>query len=172
MAQSTEGARIRRREPLFEGNHGRVRHLGGEALAFGKWFFGNKYRLMASFLGELETAPEARDERDLRQRYCAALTHARRVNAMRSFVTVLLALGVVATAFATIVNVLTVPNFIAGDVAATRYLLERTAAWTGSATVVLVALRLGFDRYLGLVDVSATFLAMQIATATPGARRA
>src|SRR5581483_8164721 len=50
----------------FDGTHGRVRKLGDGALDFTKWFLRSKCRWMASFLGELEQAPEARDEAALR----------------------------------------------------------------------------------------------------------
>jgi hypothetical protein len=125
---------------------------------------------MASFLGELEEPPEARDEQALRARFCRAVSHAIRVQWARSAVTALLALGVLTTALATAADVLIIPPALAGDVAATRALVERIAAWSASASILLVALRLAFDRYLGLVDVSATFLAIQLASARPRAR--
>jgi len=157
--------RLARRAPLFDGDHGAVRRLGGDALRFTRWFLRSKYRLMAGFLGELESPPEARDEAALRRRFCQAVTHAVRVQRLRSFVTALLALGVVTAAFATVVSIVSLPPALAGDAAAAHALLSRVAAWSASASVLLVALRLGFDRYLGLVDVSATFLAIEIASA-------
>lgn len=165
MPQSTEG-RVRRGR-LFDGTHGRVRSLGNGALDFARWFFRSKYRLMAEFLGELEQAPQERDEAALRERYCRAITHAQRVLALRLVVTVLLALGVVTAAFATVMDALVLPPVLSADVDTLRFVLRKVAAWSASASLVLVALRLGFDRYLGLVDVSATFLAMQIASAAP-----
>jgi predicted anti-sigma-YlaC factor YlaD len=171
MAQTAgrrEG-RAARRAPLFgEGHHGAVRRLGNDALRFARWFFRSKYQLMAGFLGELESAPEARDEGALRERFCRAVTHAVRVQRLRSVVTALLALGVVTAAFAAVVEVVSLPASWAGDVAATRALLASVAAWSASASAVLVALRLAFDRYLGLVDVSATFLAIEIASSNAG----
>lgn len=171
MPRSTEGHARRphfaRGEPLFEGEHGRVRRLGSGALDFTRWFFQSKYALMASFMGELEEPPDARDEADLRHRYCAALTHGVRVQRLRTLVTVLLAMGVVTAAFATALDALVLPPLLAGNLDATRILLQKVAAWSASASVLLVALRLAFDRYLGLVDVSAIFLGMQLATVKP-----
>lgn len=157
--------RLARRAPLFDGDHGAVRRLGGDALRFTRWFFRSKYRLMAGFLGELERPAEPRDEPALRQRFCQAVTHAVRVQRMRSAVTALLALGVVTTAFAAVMDLVALPPTLAGDAALAHFLLAKVAAWSASISVLLVALRLGFDRYLGLVDVSATFLAIEIASA-------
>src|SRR5581483_683255 len=142
--------RLARRQPLFgEDHHGASRRLGNGALDFARWFLRSKYRLMASFLGELESAPESRDEPALRERFCKAVTHAVRVQRLRSAVTLLLALGVVTAAFAGVVQVVSLPAALAQDVALTRALLARVAAWSASASVLLVALRLAFDRYLG-----------------------
>lgn len=146
-----------RREPLFDGTHGRVRRLGDGALDFTKWFLRSKYRLMASFLGELEQAPDARDEAALRTRYCKALTHAERVLTLRGVVTVLLALGAATATVSAVSDALAVGGGA----------LKTIAAWSASLTLLLILLRLAFDRYLSLVDVSATFLAMQIASARP-----
>jgi hypothetical protein len=142
----------------------RAFHVGDDALRFMRWYAGGKYALMGGFLGELDDPPEARDAEAVRERFCAAITHGRRVQAARTFVTILLALGVVTTALATVANVLFVPPGIAGDVAAWSRFLERLAAWSATFAVVLVLLRLAFDRYIELVDTSATFLAMQLAT--------
>ena len=143
----------------------RAFHVGDDALRFMKWYAGGKYALMGGFLGELDDRPEERDAEALRARFCEAVSHGRRVQAARTGVTVLLALGVVTTAFATVANTLDVPEAFAGDVGSARLMLERVAAWSATFAVVLVALRLAFDRYLDLVDTSATFLAMQLATA-------
>ena len=156
---------------MSEHPRGRVRglrrrafHVGDDALRFMKWYAGGKYALMGGFLGELEDPPEERDAEAVRARFCEAIRHGRRVQAARTVVTVLLALGVVTTAFATVANVLFVPSALAGDVTTAGVVLERVAAWSATFAVVLVLLRLAFDRYLALVDTSATFLAMQLAT--------
>ena len=161
MPRTTEGTRAPHRRSPLDGDHGRARRLGNDALRFARWFFRSKYALMAGFLGELEQTPEARDERDLRQRYCRALRHAMRVQRARAVVTVLLAMGVLTASSAAVLDALAGPEG--------RALVQDVAAWSASISVLLVGLRLAFDRYLGLVDVSATFLAMQLATARPRA---
>lgn len=139
-------------------------HVGDDALRFMKWYVGGKYALMAGFLGELDDPPELRDGKALRDRFCQAVQHGRRVAIARTLVTALLALGVVTTAAATLTTVFFLPSAFEGDVAAVRASVDRLAAWSASFSVVLVALRLAFDRYLDLVDTSAHFLAMQLAT--------
>lgn len=136
--------------------------LGEEALHFTRWFAQSKYHLMARFLGELRHASGERDARVLQERYCNALTHAQRVHQARAVVTFLLALGVVSAATSAVANAL--------DVDVQAGLLERAAALAASASVLLVALRLLLDRYLERVDVTATFLAIQLATAPPPTR--
>jgi hypothetical protein len=142
----------------------RAFHVGDDALRFMRWYAGGKYALMGSFLGELDDPPGERDAETLRRRFCQAVAHGRRVQMARTVVTALLALGVVTTAFAAVANVLLVPSSLSGDVAAGGRFLARVAAWSATFAVVLVLLRLAFDRYLELVDTSATFLAMQLAT--------
>lgn len=142
----------------------RAFHVGDDALRFMRWYAGGKYALMAGFLGELDDPPQERDGEALRGRFCAALAHGRRVQTARAVVTFFLALGVVTTALATVATAFFLPDVLAGDVATGRAFLERVAAWSATFAVVLVALRLAFDRYLELVDTSATFLAMQLAT--------
>jgi hypothetical protein len=135
--------------------------VGEEALHFTRWFMQSKYKLMGEFLGELQSASEERDPEALRGRYCRALQHAQRVQRARGIVTVLLALGVLATAASAVANLLDV-----GDGAAsTTAFLERAAALSASIAVALVALRLALDRYLERVDIVATFLAIQLSCA-------
>ena len=145
-----------------------VRDLGEGALDFAKWFRKSKFDLMAGFFGELEKAPEQRDVVDLERRFLAAIRHAKRVLLARGLVTFLLAVGVVATAAATLAKVLWVPAVLTYEVGATLAALDRLAAVAGSVTVVLVLARLLFDRYLDMVETSATFLAMQLATCRRG----
>ena len=141
-----------------------VRDLGNGALDFAKWFRKSKFDLMAGFFGELEKDPAQRDRADVERRFLAAIRHAKRVLLARGVVTLLLAIGVVATAGAAVARVLWVPAVLTFEVQATLAALDRLAAVAGSVTVVLVVLRLLFDRYLEMVDTSATFLAMQLAT--------
>ena len=148
-----------RAEPRFN-----VRDLGEDALDFARWFRRSKFDLMAGFLGELGRDPAERDRADVERRFLAALRHAKRVLLARIVVTLLLAVGVVATAAATLAKVLWVPAVLTFEVQATLAALDRLAAVAGSATVVLVVARLLFDRYLDMVETSATFLAMQLAT--------
>lgn len=81
----------------------------------------------------------------------------------RLVVTILLAFGVIATAAAAVLNAADAPTALEGDVATARAALARTAAAAGSATLVLLALRLAFDRYVGLVEMDAIVLAMRLA---------
>lgn len=119
---------------------------------FGKWFAQSKYRLMGRFLGELVEAPQEREMEELRERYGRALTHGQRVHRMRGVVTVLLAIGAGTAAGSAIADALLLGDLLAG-----------VAAIAGSLTVGLLLLRLAFDRYLERVDVTATFLAIQLA---------
>jgi hypothetical protein len=140
------------------------RDLGEGALDFAKWFRKSRFDLMAGFYGELAREPGERDVADVERRFLAAIRHGKRVLLARGVVSVLLVLGVVATAGAAAARVLWVPDALTFEVQATLAALDRLAAIAGSITVVLVALRLLFDRYLELVDTSATFLAMQLAS--------
>ena len=142
------------------------RHLGEDALQFGRWFFKSKFALMQSFLGELRDDPGERDEREIEDRFVRATRHAQRVQTARAVVTVLLALGVVATAVASFAKSVAVPALFAGDVAFWTTLVARVAQIAGSVSVLLLLARLAFDRYLGQVETTATFLAMQIAASS------
>jgi hypothetical protein len=133
--------------------------IGEEALHFTRWFAGSKYKLMASFIGELRRVPEERNLAELQERYCRAVTHGQRVLQARGVVSFLLALGIVATAASAIANLL--------DVALPTWILERAAAYAASVSVALVALRLLFDRYLERVDITTYFLGMQLTSARP-----
>lgn len=144
--------------------HRKARHVGDDALRFMRWYAGGKYALMGGFLGELDDPPDARDAAALRDRFCKVVSHGRRVAIARTVVTALLALGVVTSAVAAIANAADLPGRLEGDVEAMRGALSRVAAWAATFAVVFVALRIAFDRYLDLVDTSATFLAMQLAT--------
>ena len=132
-------------------------HAGEEVLHFTTWLLRSKYRLMGEFLGDLQADPSARDATILRARFCRALQHAERVQRARGVVTLLLALGVLTTAATTVANALGVDAPLGA--------LEQAAAIAGSATLLLVALRLLFDRYLERVDVAAMFLGMQMTNA-------
>lgn len=139
-------------------------HVGEEALHFARWFSQSKYRLMAEFLGEIARAPEERDPSRLKDRFARAVAHAHRVHQARGVVTGLLALGVVAAAASAVGDAL--------GLAAPIGLLERAAALSASAALVLVAIRLALDRYLERVDVAAIFLAIELASSVKGASRA
>jgi hypothetical protein len=144
-------------EPAHGRRFRQSRRLGDDALHFARWFTKSKFQLMADFMADLECSPSQRDAEALARRFQAAIRHARRVLLARLAVTILLAAGVIATMGATLAQFLAVPAEALG-------FLDRVAAVSASATVALVVARLGFDRYLGLVETSATFLAMQIAT--------
>ncbi|HVL49181.1 MAG TPA: hypothetical protein VM889_11540 [Candidatus Thermoplasmatota archaeon] len=142
--------------------------VGDEALSFARWFLKSRFDLMESFTAELARAPRERDVAALKRRFHKATRHAKRVQLARLVVTVLLALGAVTTVLAAAGAALSLPREVDAPVEAGTALLDEVAALAGTATVGLVALRLGFDRYLDLVGVTATFVAMQI-TASAGA---
>lgn len=139
--------------------------MGASHVGSARWFFQSKYKLMGRFLAELERDPSARDAEELRDRYERALRHGLRVQVARAVVTALLAFGVVATVAAMVLNLLRLPEALGGNV---ETALDRVAAYATSGAAVLLALRLALDRYLERVDVSATFLAMQIAASGRG----
>lgn len=147
-------ARVRTHEPAEEDSGTR----------FFAWYFRSRFDLMERFLEDLErpTAPLA----VLRRRFLHTVHHAKRVLVARGVVTLLLALGVVAAVAAGVAEAVWVPDTFEPGVVATSAWLARLAAITGSASVVLLGLRLAFDRYLHLVDTCATFLGMQIAAST------
>ena len=148
------------------------RHLGEDALHFGTWFAKNKFALMEGFLGELRDSPAERDPSEIEDRFLRATRHAQRVLVARGVVTFFLALGLVATASATIAGRVWIPTRLAGDVTAWLAVLDGAAAIAASVTLVLLAARLAFDRYLELVETTATFLAIELATCSrPTLRR-
>lgn len=137
-------------------DEGRIRFLS--------WYFRSRFDLMQRFLEDLErpTTPLPL----LRRRFLDTTRHANRVLVARAVVTFLLALGVLAALAATVASAVWVPGPFEAGVAATSRFLAQAAAVSTSASVVLLVLRLAFDRYLGLVDTCATFLGMQIAAST------
>lgn len=144
------------------------RELGEGALKFARWYTRSKFALMRDFLDDLETPRDSRDLPTLRSRFLRALRHAERVLWARLAVTLLLAASVLATVISAVLGVLWVPTLLANDIEATRLLLTSVSAFAGSASVLLLVLRLAFDRYLELVDTSATFLAIEIAVSRAG----
>lgn len=158
MAEHARRRRVRHDPvpgPVLAHDH----RLGEEALHFTRWFAKSKYHLMGGFLGELTGPPG--DTARLRERFERTLRHAHRVHTARGAVTLLLALGVIAAAATTIANLL--------NVEAPTGIVERAAALSASLSVVLIALRLGLDRYLERCDVSATFLAIQLSASARAA---
>lgn len=139
-------------------------------IRFLSWYLRSRFDLMERFLEDLEAPTTPLDV--LRARFLRTVQHAKRVLVARGVVTFLLALGVVATAAAAVVEVVWVPETFEPGVVATSAFLAKAAAIAGSASLVLLLLRLAFDRYLGLVDVCATFLGMQIAVASTARRAA
>lgn len=138
--------------------------LGDEALSFARWFRSSRFDLMGAFYGDLKEDPDLRDRPAIEDRFRRALAHGKRVLRLRLVVTILLAMGAVATASTALARMLWVPTLYVDDVQVALALLDRSAAIAGSATLLLVGLRLLFDRYLDMVTTSATFLAMQLAS--------
>lgn len=126
---------------------------------FTRWFAQSKYHLMRAFTDEIARAPDEFDGPRLRDRYDRALDHGQRVHRIRSLVTLLLAAGAISTAASAVANAL--------GLGETPGLLDRVAAYAGSATVGLIVLRLLLDRYLERVDVVATFIAIQLSASAP-----
>lgn len=137
----------------------------GGIVGFARWFARNRFHHMEDYLDELEQDPATIDAGEVRARFLRATVHGQRVLAARLVVTVLLALGVITTATASIANAIDVPEAFQGDVEVARDLFARIAGYAGSATVLLLALRLGFDRYLRLIETTAMLLAMQLSAA-------
>lgn len=127
------------------------------------WYFRSRFDLMERFLEDLERPAASYDVPELRRRFLQTVHHAKRVLLARAFVTFLLALGVVATVVASLAQVVSLAGPLESGVAATSTFLKQAAAVTGSVSLLLLGLRLAFDRYLHLVDTCATFLGMQIA---------
>lgn len=148
----------------------RPRELGEGALKFARWYTSSRFALMEDFADDLATRHAPRDVPILRDRFLRAVRHGKGVLWARFAVTVLLAFSLVATVAGWIVSAVSVPPLLEGDVAATEAAVARIAAASASLTVVLVLLRLAFDRYLDLVATSATFLAIEIASARAAGR--
>lgn len=148
--------------------HGHVRAYARreetDDIRFLDWYLQSRFHLMERFLEDFEhpTTPVV----VLKRRFLRAIRHAKRVLAARGVVTVLLALGVLATAAAGVAEAVWVPDPFEPGVAATSTLLARLAAVAGSASLLLLLSRLALDRYLELIDTCATFLGMQLAAST------
>lgn len=140
----------------------KARRLGEGALQFGRWYLSDRFSLMQGFLGELTCDPGERRVEEIERRFLKATRHAKRVLLARSFVTFLLTLGLVATAASAWMGRLPVSDALASHAAPSLQLLDTVAAIAGSASLLLLVLRLSFDRYLALVETSATFLAIQL----------
>lgn len=144
------------------------RDIGDDALAFARWFAKDRFQLMEGFLHELERAPGERDAAALKARFLHAVRHARTVLALRGVVTVLLAFSVVATAASTLLDNLAalnqrLPALLDMPVDQLRALLLGIQAVSAAGALVFLVLRLAFDRYLELIQVTATYTAMQLA---------
>jgi hypothetical protein len=163
MGEPAHRARARRPPPAEPAAPDLDQRIGEEALHFARWFASSKFALMQEFLGELRRDPRDRDAAEIERRFCACTTHAKRVLTARGVVTALLALGVVSTAVAGFLAAVALPDVVEANLLAWVRLVRHVAAWSGAVTVVLLAARLLMDRYLDRVEVSATFLAMQLA---------
>lgn len=131
------------------------------------WFVKNRYVLWE---GLVEEAQHEREDPVARQaRFDAALKHAKRVLVARLVVTILLAFGVIASVASALIAVATVPGFEEGAAAADR-LFELVAAYAGSASVALLAVRFALERALTRYDVVASFLAPRLTRVPPMTR--
>jgi hypothetical protein len=145
--------------------------LGDEAVRFATWFAKSKFQLMESFLGELDRRPAERDRAALRERFLHACKHGQQVLIVQGVVTALLAFGVVVTASSAALDRLQtindnlLPGLFHLPLGELRTLLVSIQAIAGSATLILILARFAVARYLALVEVSATYLGMQIASA-------
>lgn len=145
--------------------------IGDEAMRFAKWFVRDRFSLMEGFLGELDHDPAQRDVLALRRRFLEAVEHARKVLLVRVVVTVLLASSVVVTASSVVLENLAVANetilpaLFRVPVEEVRILLVTIESVAASAALLLLVARLAADRYLELIHVTASFTAMQIASA-------
>lgn len=140
----------------------RLRDASVDVLDFGRWYVRNPYRLMRRFASDLG---RARDAAALQSDLLRTLARAERVLAARLVVTVLLALGVVATTAGAILSRVWVPELYAGDVARSVGALETLAAIAAPLSLLFLVARLAFDRYLRLVETCATMLSIELASA-------
>ena len=139
--------------------------VGDEALRFARWFVKNKFALMESFVHELDRDPLARNPEPLRRRFLEAVRHAEKVLLARAIVTFLLAGSAVTALASAVVERLQGTPVLGATVEQTFSLLDFVIGISGSLTLVLIVARLGLDRYLELIDVTATYTAMQLASA-------
>lgn len=137
----------------------------GGLLGFFRWFFRSRFHHMEEYLDELTRDPSEIDAASVRARFLRATRHGQRVLAARLSVTILLTAGILTTTIASVANAVDVPEALQGDVDRARDLLERVAAIAGSFTILLLALRLAFDRYLRLLETRALLLATQLSAA-------
>lgn len=148
-----------------EVRHYRHEDLGDDALSFAKWYLRNKFQLMESFAGELDKHPMRRDPLYLKERFLDAVKHAKQVLWVRTVVTVLLALGALTTVVSTFLDLFVAAPVLGATAALTQSVFAVVAGVAGSLTLVLIVARIALDRYLELVDVAATYTAMQLAAA-------
>lgn len=137
----------------------------GGVTGFARWFFTNRFRHMEQYRDELEQDPRSIDAARVRERFERATRHGQRVLTARLVVTALLALGLATTTIASLLNAVSIPTGVEGDVERLHGLLVDVATIAASFSVLLLGLRLAFDRYLRLIETSALLLAMQLSAA-------
>jgi hypothetical protein len=136
------------------------------SLRFLRWFLKSRFALMGGYADLLSRDPSERDVGLLRARFLEAVRHAERVLLARGVVTLLLAFGAVTTVTTAVLGSLALPEGLEAPRSLTALALRRVESVAGSLTLVLLALRLAFSRYLDLIDVTATYTAIALAGAS------
>lgn len=124
------------------------------------WFLRNRFLLVQALVHEQEREPHTRQEASARLDH--AVRHATRLLAARLTVTVLLALGIIASVASAAFAFVDLP-FFAEHLTQAERLFQRAAAAAGSLTAIFLILRLTLDRLIQRYDVVAAFLAARAA---------
>lgn len=123
------------------------------------WFLRDRFLLLHALADEHRVAPLPPEA--CRERFERAVRQGRHVLVVRLVVTVLLALGVIASIVSALLAT-NAPALFADEAAAFSSLLTRVAAYATSATAVLLAIRLLLERVLARYDTLASFLAARL----------
>lgn len=123
------------------------------------WFVRNRFQLWEALAAETRERPAT--AASCQRRFARALRQAQRLLVVRLVVTVLLALGLVASV-ASAVLAATTPAFLAAQADAFERLLTRAAALATSVSALLLVLRLLLERALSRYDVVVAFFAPRI----------
>lgn len=124
------------------------------------WFFRNRFILLEALVREARArrAPAA----ETHERLARTVRHATRLQGAHLAATLLLAASAIASLSSALLATFS-SGFLSEGAARVDAVFARVAAWAGSATLLLLAARLGLDRALGRFEIVATFLAARAA---------